>query len=78
MDGWVIVGTKLDAKQLEKDLKNAERQLSQYEKEAEKLTETKAKVEVDLTEYEKQKKLIQDATDEALKLAQTEEQVNSV
>ena len=44
MDGWVVIGTKLDTKQLEKHLKSSERQLRQYEKEAEKLTDKKAKV----------------------------------
>lgn len=78
MDGWVIVGTKLDTKQLEKDLKSAERQLSQYEREAEKLTKTKAKIEIDLQDYERQKQLIEESTNETLKLAQTEEQVNNV
>lgn len=75
MDGWVIVGTKLDSKQLEKDLKNAERRLQQYEKEAEKLTKAKAKVEIDLQPYEEQKKLIQQITDEVLQNVQTEQEV---
>lgn len=75
MDGWVIVGTKLDSKQLEKDLKNAERRLQQYEKEAEKLTKAKAKAEIDLQPYEEQKRIIQETTDEALKYAQSEQEV---
>lgn len=75
MDGWVIVGTKLDSKQLENDLKNAERRLQQYEKEAEKLTKIKAKAEIDLQPYEEQKRIIQEMTDEALQYAQTEHEV---
>ena len=63
MDGWVIVGTKLDSKQLEKDLKNAERRLQQYEREAERLTKSKAKAEIDLQPYEEQKRLIKESTD---------------
>lgn len=78
MDGWVVIGTKLDSKQLEKDLKSAERRLQQYEKEAEKLTSQKAKIDLELSEYEKQKQLIQESTDKTLKKAQTEEQVNNV
>ena len=74
-DGWVIVGTKLDNKQLERDLKNAERRLQQYEKEAEKLTKAKAKAEIDLQPYEEQKRIIQEMTDEALKYAQSEQEV---
>lgn len=75
MDGWVIVGTKLDSKQLEKDLKSAERRLQQYEKEAERLTKAKVKAEIDLSAYEEQKQLIKQTTDDALQYAQTEQEV---
>ena len=74
-DGWVVVGTKLDSKQLEKDIKSAERRLQQYEKEAEKLTKAKAKAEIDLSSYEEQKQLIKQTTDNALQYAQTEQEV---
>ena len=77
MDGWVIVGTKLDSKQLEKDLRQAERKLQQFENEAEKLTKAKAKAEVDLAPYEEQKRLIQDMTDERNRYAQTEAEVTN-
>lgn len=75
-DGWVTVGTKLDTKQLEKDLKSSERKLQQYEKEAEQLTKTKAKAEVDLQSYYEEKRLIQQITDEANQYAQTTEEVS--
>lgn len=78
MDGWVTIGTKLDTKQLEKDIKDAERMLRQHEKEAEKLTEQKEKVDLKLNEYQKRKQLISDETNERLKAAQAEEQVNFV
>ena len=78
MDGWVIVGTKLDSKQLDKDLKNAEKKLQQYERESEKLTKQKVKVEIDLQPYEEQKRLIKETTDEMLSKSQTEEQVKNV
>ena len=74
-DGWVLVGTQLDSKQLEKDLKSAERRLQQYEREAEKLTKSKAKAEIDLGSYEEQKQLIKQTTDNALQYAQTEQEV---
>ena len=77
MDGWVIVGTKLDNKQLEKDLKNAEKRLQQYEKEAESLTKTKAKADIDLQSYEEQKRLIQEMTDEMNQYAQSEQEVTN-
>ena len=78
MDGWVTIGTKLDTKQLERDLNNAQKRLVQYEKEAEQLTTAKAKAEVDLQPYEEAKTLIQEQADADLKLAQTEEEVNRV
>lgn len=78
MDGWITIGTKLDTKALEKDIRKAESDLNKLEKESEKLEQQKVKVEIDLQEYEKQKALIQESTDEILKMAQTEEQVNNV
>lgn len=78
MDGYVTIGTSLDSKGLEKDLRDAERQLRQYEKEAEKLTKQKVKIEADVSDFEAAKTLIQQQTDETLKNAQTQEQVNFV
>ena len=77
MDGWVTIGTKLDSRQLEKDLRNSEKRLQQYEKEAEKLTKAKTKAEIDLQPYEEQKKIIQEMTDEANKYAQTRQEVEN-
>lgn len=48
MDGWVTVGTKLDTKQLERDIKKSEKELENYKKNSEKLTDTKAKIEADV------------------------------
>ena len=78
MDGWVTIGTKIDSKQLEKDLKDAERRLQQFEKEAERLTKQEAKAKIDLEDYYKQKELIEQSTNKMLEHAQTEEHVNSV
>ena len=77
MDGWVTIGTKLDSRQLEKDLRNSEKRLQQYEKEAEKLTKAKTKAEIDLQPYEEQKKIIQEMTDEANRYAQTRQEVEN-
>ena len=52
-NGKVIIGCRLDSKQLEKDLKNSKKELQKYEKEAEKLTEAKAKIDVDVSNAEK-------------------------
>ena len=78
MDGWVTIGFKGDTRQLEKDIKTEERKLKQFEREAKKLTEQKAKIEVDISNFEGAIKLIQKETDEVLKNAQTQEQVNEV
>lgn len=75
-DGWIIVGTKLDTKQLEKDLKEETRRLEQYEKEAEKLTTAKAKTDEDLSSYYEELEIIKELTDEALKQAKTKEEID--
>lgn len=77
MDGWVIIGTKMDSKQLEKDLKQTEKRLKQYENEAEKLTKRKVKAEMDLSGYEEEKRLIQQMVDEQNEYAQSKAEVNN-
>ena len=71
-DGWVTIGFKGDTSQLEKDIKAEERRLKQFEKESEKLATAKLKVEVDLQEYERLKKVIEDTTKTNLKIYSTE------
>lgn len=78
VDGWVSIGTGLDTKELEKGIKSAENQLKKYEREAEKLTQQKAKINVDLSAYEKEKQKIEESYALDLKLAQTEEQKNAI
>lgn len=78
MGGWVTIGTKLDTKQLEKDLKASERELTNYEKEAEKLASAKAKIEIDISDYEKEIAKIKAETDKTLSLAVTDEQAQQV
>lgn len=78
MNGWITIGSKLDTKELEKNVKEAERRLRQFEKEGQKLSERKAKIELDLEGYEKAKAEIQATTDKTLELAQTSEQVENV
>lgn len=75
-DGWITIGTRLDSKQLEKDLKQAEKELQDFKKEQERLTKAKAKV--DLSSYEQERAKIQATTDEMLKRAETEKQVENV
>lgn len=56
MDGWVIIETRLDSKQLEKDLREAEKKLARFQRDEEKLLNKKAQLEVDLRPYENQRK----------------------
>lgn len=78
MDGWVIIGTELDTKQLEQDLKNAKRELSSFQKEEEKLLKEKGKIELNLSGYEEEKAKIKANTDELLTKAETESQVTNL
>ncbi|MBR2245678.1 MAG: hypothetical protein IJ880_01405 [Bacilli bacterium] len=71
-DGWVTIGFKGDTKQLEKDIQTEERRLKQFEKESEKLTQQKAKLQIDLEDYEKQKQLIEETTKQNMMFASTE------
>ncbi len=73
-DGVVVISTKLDTKQLEQQLKQQENQLKKYEKEAEKLTTTKAKLDVDLQSYEKEKQALAENVRQQMKLTSTAEQ----
>lgn len=77
MDGWVIIGTKMDTKQLEKDLKSAEKRLSDYEKEAEKLATAKSKAEVDLQPYEEQRRKLKEIQSEYVRLQQESDKVDT-
>ena len=44
MDGWITIGTKLDSKQLQRDLVKTENELKKFERQAQKLTEQEAKI----------------------------------
>lgn len=77
-NGWVVIGSKLDRKQLEKDIKDAERQLQQFEKEGEQLAKQKADLEVDLQDVQTAKELIEEQFEESRKLATSEEELNGI
>lgn len=47
-DGWVVIDAKVNTEQLEKDLKDAEKQLEHFEKDTQKLTEKKVKLEAEI------------------------------
>lgn len=52
MDGYITIGTKLDSKDLEGELKQLKKELSKYEKDNEMLLKQKAKIELDTKEAE--------------------------
>lgn len=52
MDGYITIGTKLDSKDLEGELKQLKKELSKYEKDNEMLLKQKAKIELDAKEAE--------------------------
>lgn len=60
MDGYITIGTKLDTKDLEGELKSLKNDLAQYEKENKMLLKQKAKLELDTSEAEKK---IQETSD---------------
>ena len=78
MHGWVTIGTKLDTKQLEQDIKTAEKQLKEYNREGEKLTNQKVKIEQDLTELEEGKKYLEEQFEENRKLVSSAQELNSL
>ena len=78
MDGYVIIGTELDTKQLEEDLRNAKNELTKFQKEEEKLLKEKGKIELQLSAYDEEKAKIKANTNEMLKKAETETQVTNL
>lgn len=78
MDGWVTIGTSLDNTQLEKDLKDAEKNLKQFSKEEENLLKQKSKAEADLSGYKKEQeeysKLVDKAEEYKAKIYDLEQQ----
>ena len=78
MDGWVVIETKLDTKQLEADLKNAKKELTQFQKEEEKLLKEKGKIELNLSAYDEEKAKIKETTQEMLNQATTKSQTKKM
>ena len=55
LGGWLTIPTKLDTKDLEKELKEEEKELQAFEKKQSELLETKAKIKVDDSEVKRLK-----------------------
>lgn len=67
MDGYVIIGTELDTKQLEQELRKTKKELEKYQNEASELTKVKVKYEEEgkglkseATQLKKNKKILED------------------
>lgn len=77
-DGWITIGTKLDTKDLEKQIRILERNLQKYDKETGKLLKQKVTIEADLTEIEKAKEALKASTDLDLEFAFSDERKQQV
>ena len=71
-DGKIVIGAELDSKNLEKQLKEQEKLLRNYQKEAENLTKTKVKSETDIQEYENALQLLRQMQEEEIKTLESE------
>lgn len=69
----VVIEVKADNSQLAKDLKTAKREVEKFDKEAEKLATKKEKIELDLSDYYEEKRLLNETTKEELHLARSVE-----
>lgn len=78
MNGWITIGTKIDTKGLERDLKESEKKLRQYEREAEKLTKQKIKAEADLEELRTAEEAVKMMADKSLEYAQSQKEVEAI
>lgn len=78
MDGHIIIGTELDTKDLESQLKDAEKLLNKYQKEYEKLNNQKIKSEIDISQYKSTLTLLEQMRDEELKMTSSEQQRNEI
>lgn len=59
-DGWVVIGGKLDMKELEQELRTMKRELARNDKEMNKLLEKKAKIEYEFANYDELKQELAD------------------
>ena len=71
MDGWITIGTKLNTKQLEKDLKSTESKLKKLQDKDIELKEQRIKFKPDLDNYRKEMARIQSQFDKEMKTAKT-------
>ena len=72
--GWITIGTKLDNKNLEKQLNQQKRELIKYAQEQEKLMQQKSKAEADLKPYQDEINALRKQAQEAEKVRMNESQ----
>ena len=64
VDGWLTIGTRIDNKKLQSDLKKQKQELEKYGKEAEELLSLKEKYEADIQAYDDEQKHLQEVKKE--------------
>ena len=75
-DGKVIIKMSLDSKDLDKSLKEEERNLKKYSDDAKELTQLKSKYEADISAYEKERKSAEKLRGELKELRKEYESIN--
>lgn len=83
MDGHVIIGTELNTKDLDKGLKDAQKMLKKFEREASNIEEEnrnlfKMKAEIDLTDYYKEIKRLKNEATFSIKNATNEQERKAI
>ena len=78
MDGWVKIGTRLDNKGIEQDLKKLQSELTKLEREEIKLKVKLDKSQSGVSEYQKEIEALKKSTDQDLSLTTSDEQARNV
>lgn len=76
VDGWITIGTKLDNSELDNQYRKLLSKLKEKQKEGEQLAKIKVKIETDLQRYEREKKAIEEITNERLARTINDEEAN--
>ena len=74
VQGWITIGTRLNSKQLEKQLNQQKKEMAKYAKEEEKLLEQQAKAKAKVEKTEEEKALATNKRREDIKRAKMETQ----
>jgi len=78
MDGYITIGTKLSTKDLENDLKNLKKDLTNIEKQNKILLKAKVEAETDISNIEEGRKAYESLLNESLSMATSQEEINQI